>query len=68
MVRVTLTVGRTKDDPEGPPFVHTFLVRPQIYPSPDRLPIKLLADFLEKPETKEGSESLPTPPGMFKTK
>lgn len=68
MVRVVLTVGRTKDDPDGPPYVHTFLVRPALFASPDRLPVKLLSDFLEEQKPKEGTESLPVPPGMFKKK
>lgn len=68
MVRVVLTVGRTKDDPDGPPYIHTFLVRPELYGSVDRLPVKVLSEFNPKPETKEGNESLPIPPGMFKKK
>jgi type II secretory pathway pseudopilin PulG len=65
MVRVKLIVGRTKDDPAGPDFVHTFLVRPELRGG-DKLPLKPLSDFLEKPEAKEGSQDLPVPAGMFK--
>lgn len=68
MVRVVLTVGRTQDDPAGPPYIHTFLVRPELYAAADRLPVKVLSEFDPRPETKEGNESLPIPPGMFKKK
>lgn len=64
MVRVRLVVGRTKDDPPGPAFTHTFLVRPELRGG-DKLPLKPLSDFVEKPEAKEGSQVLPVPPGMF---
>ena len=66
MVRVVLTVGRTKDDPDGPPYVHTFLVRPELRGVSDKLAIKTLSDFKTKPELKEGQDRLPVPPGMFK--
>lgn len=65
MVRVVLRVGRTKDDPAGPAYLHTFLVRPDLRAG-DKLALKPLSDFVERPEVKEGSQSLPVPPGMFK--
>ena len=68
MVRVVLKVGRSKDDPDGPPYVHTFLVRPELRGASDRLPIKTLSDFKTKPEPKDDTADLPVPPGMFKAK
>lgn len=65
MVRVVLKVGRTRDDPAGPTYVHTFLVRPE-FRHGDKLGLKPLSDFVDKPEAKEGSGTLPVPPGMFK--
>lgn len=66
MVRVVLKVGRTRDDPAGPPYVHTFLVRPELRGASDRLPVKPLSDFIVRPEPREGSQNLPVPAGMFK--
>ena len=65
MVRVVLTVGRTKDDPEGPPYIHTFLVRPDLRGSSTRLPVKPLSEFINTPAPTEGAGTLPIPPGMF---
>lgn len=51
MLRVNLVVGRTKDDPEGPPLVHTFLVRPVLSSGEQGAQVTPLSEFNPKPNS-----------------
>lgn len=46
MVRVRLAVGRTRDDPPGPPVPHTFLVRPANPRATPGLAFRALSGFV----------------------
>ena len=65
LLRVNLTVGRTKDDPEGPPFFHTFLARPALTASAQNLKVESLSDVPDAPEAKNKGVPPPIPDGVF---
>lgn len=57
-VRVNMAVGREKDEPAGPPMIHSFVVR---LSKPRALPVvdtKLISDF-QKTEDKPTGQRLP---------
>lgn len=62
MLRVNLVVGRTKDDPDGPPLVHTFLSRPALSSGEQGARLTMLSNF--EPRPTQGSP-LPAPSGAF---
>lgn len=66
MLRVVLEVGRSKDEPDGRSYVHTFLVRAAPHGGTEGLTIKPLVKFAKADEPKKNEEQLPVPPGLFK--
>lgn len=59
MVRVQLSVGRTKDDPPGPPVTHTFLVRPANPRATPALALRPLTGFLRDATPAKEAPVLP---------
>lgn len=65
MLRVNLTVGRTRDDPEGPPLFITFLARPALSAGAGHLTIEALSDIQDTPQATHKGAPLVTPPGVL---
>jgi prepilin-type N-terminal cleavage/methylation domain-containing protein len=65
MIRVNLIVGRTQDDPDGPPLDHTFVARPSMSSAAMLLDLAKLSDFDPADRPSERGEKLPVPPGLF---
>lgn len=65
MLRVNMTVGRTKDDPEGPPLFLTFLARPALTAGAANLQMEALSRIEDTPEFKNKGTALVVPPGTF---
>lgn len=59
MMRVTVSVGRSKDEPEGPPVVHSWLSRIPAPRGTRGLKVERLSEFLDPKDDTSERDDLP---------
>lgn len=59
LMRVTVSVGRSKDEPEGPPVVHSWLSRIPAPRGARGLVLEVLSEFLDPKDDESERDDLP---------